>query len=60
MGFDEERVEDGKVLCVSSRPEDSPELILSSPMCNECELYSDEEVCAALDSVLSSPQMAKF
>ena len=36
---------------MSIRPEASPELILSSPLRNECEIFcvdSDEEVCAPL------------
>ena len=41
VGSEEEGSEKGEVLgVVSSHPEASPELILSSPMCNECE-FSD-------------------
>ena len=44
---EEEGSEDGEVLGVHSRPEASPELILSSSMCNECVFFcvDSDEVC---------------
>ena len=41
---------------MSSHPEASLELVLSSPMCNVCEFFgldSDEEVCRSLVYVVS-------
>ena len=53
----EERSKHGEVLGVPSQSEASPELLLSSWMCNECEFYgadSDDDLCLPLASMVSS------
>ena len=57
IGFEEEGSEEEEVMGVPSRSEASPELILSSSTCNECEFCVDSVVVVRPSpvSVVSKP-----